>query len=964
MAADPRRNRGAGRGGGAWTMETDMGAMGGSMLGGYGGQDDSMLYGQGGKKRTYNESQDGYSMPNYYDATPTDPYYRGMDPPSSRFAKTDNTQQQDQYASYYEGWDSGYYNQGTGNQSAGGYTDYNSSMSQQQTPTGGYGQSSDFSQDIDFPSSNSSNFNKVFNKNQQNWKQRGGGRGRGRGARGQQQQQSWGRGQGMRGGRGNNRGGNQGGMMGKRGQQKPGFPPQKAFTGPTRGNKRGRGGRGGNAMVPPIHSLAKVSVPDVTKMSIAEKIRRFCLYLQAETNKVNSIQTVENALTGSKLGLRTEYEVEELMRVAGRWMYTGYLKLDGIFLTRSVGANKKEVKHDVYTKGLEILKTKTVAEIFALKDPGVEAIRAELSSSLEDKKEGGIGKTESLQVAKQTMEEMTTTFSTKHDGFDKLKTYLRLSTHLPESPISSIEQGISASHCGLTHSFDGQMVRLPTGKLFFRGTLTIADVIVAVGTGYKKKDAKVQTYEKALEALKTKAMAQLLKSVPEAETAVGVASEKVPTIPDKDRTSQTLLEKMTEITQLIKEAQFRENNINYLDVTAIHLGFTPTCIYRKLESGEGNKTMIACELYLDSILIASGEAERRKEAQVETYNNAWDVLCTTAPDYILKEHKRLKAGEQGDPNVMDVWVKGAGKPNANTNMAGLKRNKMDPNEAWKTVDVIVLMEHEDWSFDRQRQAFCILNYSATLNGMLLQWQTEHEGNMFKSTINLQQKVIGEASALGKNTSRNLAAACALFKLYETQNVIRIARKDDTKLWVEYSEIQMKAEDMRIAEGAPKEEPVATPTTTTDTAEADGEEKPSVPANKWVIKVAEDMITQHIAKQSLEELIFGPGMPFSESKEIRQIARNLDLKHDIRQLEGQSFLIVHKKMTPQEMVKILQANNSQSGKYSLLDKSTLPRYQELIPEIERHEAMRTAAGNTENPSKKKMKKENLMEEHFN
>ncbi|XP_033732567.1 uncharacterized protein LOC117321995 [Pecten maximus] len=939
-----RGNRGGGRGG-SWGMETDMGAVGGSMLGGYNSQmqDDTGLYGQGGKKRTYNESQDGYSVPNYYENSSTDPYYRGLDPPSSRFVKTETTQQPDQYASYYENWDSGYYNQGNNSQS-GGYSDYNAS---QQQSSGGYNQSSDFSQDIDFPSK--SNFSKVYNKNQQTWSKRGGG---GRGGRGQQQQQSWGRGQGMRGGRGNNRG-NQGGMMGKRGQQKPGFPPQKAFTGPMRGNKRGRGGRGGNAMVPPIHSLAKVSVPDVSKMSIAEKIRRFCLYLQAETNKVNSIQTIENALTGSKLGLKTEYEVEELMRVAGRWMYTGYLKLDGIFLTRSVGANKKEVKHDVYTKGLELLKTKTVAEVFALKDPGVEAIRSELTNSLEVKKEG-LGKTESLQVAKQAMEEMTNTFSTKHDGFDKLMTYLRQSSNLPESQISCIEQGISASHCGLTHSFDGQMVRLPTGKLFFRGTLTIAEVVIAVGTGYKKKDAKVQTYERALEALRTKTMVQILKSVPEAETGTGVVQEKVPPVPEKDRSSQTLLEKMTEITQLIKEAQFRENNINYLDVTAIHLGFTPTCIYRKLEA-EGNKTMISCELYLDSILISTGEAERRKEAQVETYNNAWDVLCTTAPDYILKEHKRLKPGEQDDPSVMDVWVKGSGKPNANTNMPGLKRNKMDPNEAWKTVEVIVLMEHEDWSFDRQRQAFCILNYSSTLNGMLLQWQTEHDGNMFKSTINLQHKNIGEASALGKNTSRNLAAACALFKLYETQDVIRISRRDDTKLWVEYSEIKKKAEALRVANGAPKEEEVDTPVTTV--TQGEGEEKPSVPANKWVIQVAEQMITQHIAKQTLEELIFGPGMPFSESKEVRQIARNMDLKHDIRQLEGQSFLIIHKRTTPQEMVKVLRANNSQSGKYSLVDKTTLPTYQELLPEIEKHEAMRNT-GNTEGTNKKKIKKDNV------
>lgn len=162
----------------------------------------------------------------------------------------------------------------------------------------------------------------------------------------------------------------------------------------------------------------------------------------------------------------------------------------------------------------------------------------------------------------------------------------------------------------------------------------------------------------------------------------------------------------------------------------VNVGKSTLFHFRKLNS-DGTKSVISCELYLDNIMIASGEAERRKEAQVETYNNAWDVLCTTTPDHILKEHKRMTADDQEDPNVMDVWVKGTGKPNANTNMPGLKRNKLDPNEPWKVVDVIVLMEHEDWSFDRQRQAFCILNYSSTFNGMLLQWHTEHDGNMFK-----------------------------------------------------------------------------------------------------------------------------------------------------------------------------------------------------------------------------------------
>ena len=45
---------------------------------------------------------------------------------------------------------------------------------------------------------------------------------------------------------------------------------------------------------------------------------------------------------------------------------------------------------------------------------------------------------------------------------------------------------------------------------------------------------------------------------------------------------------------------------------------------------------IICDLYLDSIMIASGEGAQRKESQQDVYSNAYEVLTTMTPDYILK----------------------------------------------------------------------------------------------------------------------------------------------------------------------------------------------------------------------------------------------------------------------------------------------------------------------------------------
>ena len=63
------------------------------------------------------------------------------------------------------------------------------------------------------------------------------------------------------------------------------------------------------------------------------------------------------------------------MQVANRWMYTGCLSIGSMFLARTVGAKKKEIKHECFSKALEVMKTQTVAEILAMKDPGCEAIR-------------------------------------------------------------------------------------------------------------------------------------------------------------------------------------------------------------------------------------------------------------------------------------------------------------------------------------------------------------------------------------------------------------------------------------------------------------------------------------------------------------------------------------------------------------------------------------------------------------
>ena len=73
--------------------------------------------------------------------------------------------------------------------------------------------------------------------------------------------------------------------------------------------------------------------------------------------------------------LQIGYEAEELAKVGSKHMYTGSMSLDGVFLARAVCVNKKELKHLVFEKGLNVLMNKTVAEIYSLIDPGVQTLR-------------------------------------------------------------------------------------------------------------------------------------------------------------------------------------------------------------------------------------------------------------------------------------------------------------------------------------------------------------------------------------------------------------------------------------------------------------------------------------------------------------------------------------------------------------------------------------------------------------
>lgn len=106
------------------------------------------------------------------------------------------------------------------------------------------------------------------------------------------------------------------------------------------------------------------------------------------------------------------------------------------------------------------------------------------------------------------------------------------------------------------------------------------------------------------------------------------------------------------------------------------------------------------------------------------------------------------------------------------------------------------------------------------------------------------------------------------------------------------------------------------------------------------------------------IYFIVGLPLSESKEIRMIAKGLNLKNDIRQHNGQSYLVICKKWTPQEMVKCLKQSAGVSGKYSIVQRYQLPKHADIELDIQRQDQAISITKNTSQAKPKlRMSQEN-------
>ncbi|XP_041368119.1 uncharacterized protein LOC121382654 [Gigantopelta aegis] len=686
--------------------------------------------------------------------------------------------------------------------------------------------------------------------------------------------------------------------------------------------------------------------PSIAKLSTLDRMKLFVNYLRntkcSRREQDSPIMVIENGLSASKVGFRAYFEVELLMRFYGRAMFTGVLYIDEFFMARSVAVNKKQVKTECFEKALEHLYRKPLQYLLSMNDVGADAVRNELRSIYQDLTPDTfpLEAKRALDVLNQAASAGRKKFARKaglfnlESGLAKLITFLKYTNQVTPNAVCRITQAFTSSKCNLCHNYEEDMLRLKTGQMWFKGRMYVGDIIVAGAGDYKKKLAKEKTYQRAVDALLNKPLETVLRGVsllelddapPDFETAGQLSG-------DVDTAKTT--KRLEKLTALLKPETDKEDLVAHMDMACNTVQLLPTCLFRR-DSKKWNICLV-CELYLDSILIASGEGDKRKTAQQSAYSNACKVIVGKTPEGIIKDARRLTKEEMCLPDIMEVSVKGQSRW-GDSNITKLKRLGIEPSLTTYGVSDFVIMEHYDWSKDRTKNAFMILSQSATQNGMLLEWNISPNQNLFKCSMRLQGQDIGDASASAKQNARNLAAMDSLFRLYETQPVIRSLQRNETQYWNSYESIKVQAQRLKQVSGCLgddldewvdcTESVPETPMDINDIHRVELRDSLCEPVNKWILQVLTNIVSQYPKIETLEDLLFGPGFPLGERKKITLMCREHGLKYISRQFRDQSYTAVFKTWTPQDMVRHLQTHSGTSGKFILVNRYELPKHNE-------------------------------------
>ncbi|ESO96087.1 hypothetical protein LOTGIDRAFT_231829 [Lottia gigantea] len=723
-------------------------------------------------------------------------------------------------------------------------------------------------------------------------------------------------------------------------------------------------------------AAAKAPTVDASKLPLPEKIRRLSLFLRNEKREVNEIMLFENSIMSCKLGIKPDFLIDEMIQGKNGSFFTGRLIFDGVFLARHIASNKKVIKLTCYKRAVEMFRTMSVTEIMSQKDITAEELKQKL-----DNLNSTVAK-----VEKETIKDLPTV-----EVLKKLQEILKNPKYTPSNAVSNLEQAAAVAKCRIRCRYDVEQGQSTTGRIYFKGSYYIDNVVQGLGFSVSKKTAKANCYNMVVQRLMTCKAEDILSGLDPSigEKALSELNASMKIVP-KSAKNLDLREKFVRLKELLAVSDLTPDVITAMDLMFADVKLTPVCLYRQgpKQDNPDQKPVLFCNLYLAGRLMAIGEASNRTEAQIDSYTNSKDIVLTTEPEVILTQHYKLQAHDQAAPDVIDFRVKGNCVLRNNcTNFHRLQRTKLKVSDT--PVKDIVLYEHASWSSDRKVQGFCILQHSCFLNNMLLEWEFSDDNNstQFRCDMKIQKENIGTqpAKSVSKIGSRNLAAADILFKLYETQPVIQITtytKMEESTKCITFDEVLDAAielhkaaknagEDVEMAppseEAKPvetefkmeqdvkteevKKEEVKTEKVKTEPKDDDVEMKeenqdenkphtfqrrrrPFKYLTKFILQDVKRRVDEFTKVKSLEDMLFGPSYPSQIGRQIAGILRNstVPLRYMTRPIRGSMYTIVTQSMTPNEMAAFLKERCGSSGRFKLVDKSELPSHKDIVPEL--------------------------------
>ncbi|KAL4240562.1 hypothetical protein ACF0H5_001354 [Mactra antiquata] len=713
------------------------------------------------------------------------------------------------------------------------------------------------------------------------------------------------------------------------------------------GGSGGRGGgsaRGGSRGAGGFKSRIGVLRPESATMSLVQKFEKLGNFLRGDVMRSNAIQSIENACVTLGLAMKTDYTSDEFPRIHNRLIFSGALRINGIFLARGVGVNKKELKHEVYNTALEILKTKSVKDINELKDPGPETVRICIERILKEtrpKYQEGIGvptnQTTTDVVAK--IQGSLNSVLQLQIGLGKLLAYMKGPQKMPDNAIAKLEQSMIASKCGLRHMFQ---VQTPADSEIpvYNGEFILEDTCIARASDSNRKTCKTETYIAAWDALTTKQVTDLVIPVSKDEETLNdddehekneaIVSgdqhdgEMPPAVVKPSLREASLTERFKNLFNVLSVCAYSEQLVNQVDNCIFNSGLNSTCIYKKSDYGCTYPT--SCEFFVENYFIALGLGNTKVECMNGAYSMAYDVLTTHSPDDILINCRKMQENETVGPLIFDVVVKGERGQSRESNIALLHRHGFQADDESKNISDLVIVETKIWQTNRKLNAFAILQKTAALNGMLLQWvflpgepskkhyKYEHRPvSKVGCQLFLKNKKVSEHFGYGKNKTRDFAASDILFHLYERNDTVMIVRTADDQKWIPFSTIESEANIMRKAANQPA---------------SNGQGKRQ--ADMYIVKCVQKRMTEFFPRNDCEELIIGPGLQSLELLEVQKYAESIHVLMEKRQNNCKTYCVFYSQPDMRQVVAALKSMPPKStyGRFKLIPKLELPKHSDI------------------------------------